>query len=128
MHSEEYNEYLLKLEVHPYWKSKAEIEPTINKIKNDIFIHDEDERMELIKRYREYANTLPDHYNYPRYDDVEDGWNTIEGIEVFVSNGKVLRTATGARPFEHYAGGLTSVTLTPTQFARDIIDDKIVWD
>lgn len=128
MYSEEYNSYLEDLKVEPRWKSKAEINLTIERIKNDVFIHDESERMELIRLYEEYANTLPDHYHYPRYDNIEDGWNTIEGNEVYVENNKVMRAAyTGLRPFERFGTGWILVSLTPTEFAKAVIDDKICW-
>ena len=128
MHSDEYNEYLSELKVEPCWKSKAEIKPMIERIKNDIFIHDKSERMELVRLYEEYANTLPDHYHYPRYDYIEDGWNIIEGHDVYVENNKVMRAAyTGLRPFERLGTGWILVSLTPTEFAKAVIDDKISW-
>lgn len=127
MYSEEYNSYLEDLKVEPRWKSKAEINLTIERIKNDVFIHNESERMELIRLYEEYANTLPDHYHYPRYDNIEDGWNTIEGNEVYVENNKVMRDHNGLRPFESFGTGWILVSLTPTEFAKAVIDDKICW-
>lgn len=127
MYSEVYNSYLEDLKVEPRWKSKAEINLTIERIKNDVFIHDESERMELIRLYEEYANTLPDHYHYPRYDNIEDGWNTIEGNEVYVENNKVMRDHNGLRPFERFGTGWILVSLTPTEFAKAVIDDKICW-
>lgn len=126
-YSDEYNEYLSELKDGPRWKSKAEINLTIEQIKNDVFILDESERMDLIRLYEEYANTLPDHYHYPRYDDIEDGWNIIEGKDVYVENNKVMRAHTGLRPFERFGAGWILVSLTPTEFARAVIDDKICW-
>lgn len=131
MHSDEYNDYLFDLKGKPRWKSKAEIKPMIERIKNDVFIHDESERMELIRLYEEYANTLPDQYHYPQYDYIEDGWkdgwNTIEGNEVYIENNKVMRDHNGLRPFERGGTGYTLVALTPTEFAKAVIDDEICW-
>ena len=123
----EQNQYYSEHNIYPRWKSKAEINLVIKQIKNDYFIHDEEEREDLIKRYEEYASTLPDHYHFPRYDDIEDGWNIIEGIDVYVENNKVMRADTGLRPFERFGTGWILVSLTPTEFAKAVIDDEICW-
>lgn len=126
-YSDEYNEYLSELKVEPRWKSKAEINMMIEQIKNDVFILNEGERMDLIKLYKEYANTLPEHYHYPRYDDIEDGWNIIEGKDVYIKNNKVMRDHNGLRPFESCNTGWILVSLTPTEFAKAVIDNEICW-